>query len=48
MKTTVTDMDVEFELGGDGHPLKTEIALDLEGFEVAREHELSLIKTAKI
>ena len=38
MKATVTDMDVGFELGGDGHPLEAEIALDLEGFEVAREH----------
>ena len=43
MKATVADMDVEFELGGNRHPIEAEIALDLEGFEVARKHGLSLI-----
>lgn len=38
VKAGVTDMDGEFQFGGKGHPLEAEIALNLKGFEMAREH----------
>lgn len=34
----VADVDAEFVFGGEGHPFETEVALDLEGFKMARQH----------
>lgn len=34
----VTDVDAEFVFGGEGHPFETEVAFDLVGFEMARQH----------
>jgi hypothetical protein len=38
VEAMVTDVDAEFVFGGKGHPFETEVALDLESFEMARQH----------